>query len=181
MKPFTEDMRYDYPLDKDSLVVDVGGYEGKFASTIYQKYKCRVWCFEPVFYNQLIGKLDPAIKVYPFGLSSEQREGCMFVKGDMTGSWAEGEAFPVLLKDVNEILKEHVTVLKLNCEGGEFEILEAILDRGNPILFENIQVQFHTVVEDYENRWKRIRERLLKTHELTYDAPWCWENYRRIW
>jgi hypothetical protein len=179
MKPFTEELRYEYPLKPDDLVVDVGGYEGKFANEIYKRYGCRVWCYEPVFFRNLVESVAGGVIVLPFGLGRVAREETFYVKGDMTGNWADGEARGVMIASVNESLKEPVALLKLNCEGGEYEILEAILDDGDPLLYDNIQVQFHSIFPDSEARWQKIRERLLVTHELTYDAPWCWENYKR--
>ena len=39
MEQFKEEKRYEYALTQDSIVFDIGGYEGRFASTIYNKYK----------------------------------------------------------------------------------------------------------------------------------------------
>jgi FkbM family methyltransferase len=178
MKPFTESMRYEYPLKPTDLVVDVGGYEGRFANTIADKYGCRVWCFEPVFYDELKSKLRHSILIFEKGLAGSNRTELMHIKGDSTGVFADGEPRQVELVDIVEAIQEPVALLKLNCEGCEFEILEALLERGNPFLYDNIQVQFHPVVPGFQARWESIRERLLQTHELTYDAPWCWENYK---
>jgi len=179
MKPFTEELRYEYPLKPDDLVVDVGGYEGKFANEIKRRYGCRVWCYEPVFYSQISAALDPGVWLMPLGLGRNSREDTFYIKGDMTGNWADGDPVKVKVAAINTTITEPVALLKLNCEGGEYEILEAILDDGDPLLYDNIQVQFHHIFPDSEQRWQKIRERLLVTHELTYDAPWCWENYKR--
>ena len=45
--------------------------------------------------------------------------------------------------------------------------------------FENIQVQFHTVIEDWQARYDLIASRLSVTHELTWRTPFIWENWRR--
>jgi len=179
MKPFTEELRYEYPLKPDDLVVDVGGYEGKFANEIRRRYDCRVSCFEPVFYEQLRKTIDSEVLLFPFGLGNSERNETFYVKGDMTGGWADGDPVYVKIANINTVITYPVALLKLNCEGGEYEILEAILDDGDPLLYDNIQVQFHNIFPDSEARWQKIRERLLVTHELTYDAPWCWENYKR--
>lgn len=178
MQQFTESMRYEYPLKMSDLVIDVGGYEGRFANEIIRRYKCRVVCYEPVFYDQVKHNIDFGVTLIRAALGGENRDEVLHIKGDMTGVWADGEPVHVRVLNVNEAITEPVALMKLNCEGCEFEILEAILDRGNPKLFSNIQVQFHTVVPDFQKRWESIREKLLETHELTYDAPWCWENYK---
>ena len=50
---FAEDGDYTYrlnydSLDKNSIVVDLGGYKGQWASDIFSKYQSRVFVFEPV-------------------------------------------------------------------------------------------------------------------------------------
>ena len=43
-----EAKRLEYRLGPDSLVFDVGGYRGDFASAIYNRYNSQIWIFEPV-------------------------------------------------------------------------------------------------------------------------------------
>jgi FkbM family methyltransferase len=179
MKPFTEEMRYEYPLKPDDLVIDVGGYEGKFSNEIRRRYGCRVLCFEPVFKEEIAKNLDSGVALIASALGREMGYAVFYVKGDMTGEWADGRDVPVNVIGVKKVFTEPVALLKLNCEGGEFGILEALLDEDLVWLIDNIQVQFHSIFPDSEQRWQKIRERLLETHELTYDAPWCWENYKR--
>jgi FkbM family methyltransferase len=179
MKPFTESMRYEYPLNPSSLVLDVGGFEGRFANEIHRLYGCRVWCFEPVFHREIRSKLHPLITLFPYGIGGKSGEVSIGVKGDSTGMWATGvDSVTAEIMDVNEVITVPVDLMKLNCEGAEYEILEALLDGGKATMVKNIQVQFHRVVENYVERWESIRSRLLATHELTYDAPFCWENYQ---
>ena len=61
---FKEKLRYKYPLTKDSVVLDVGGYKGTFAAEIVRRYGCHVYVFEPVF------DITPTenIHVYKYGL-----------------------------------------------------------------------------------------------------------------
>ena len=42
------DKLIDYPLSSTSVVMDVGGYKGKWTEKIYQRYKCNVIIYEPV-------------------------------------------------------------------------------------------------------------------------------------
>ena len=51
-------LRLNYNLDKDSIVIDAGGYKGWFAENIYNKYKCNVYVFEPVkeYYDLIVNK-----------------------------------------------------------------------------------------------------------------------------
>jgi hypothetical protein len=42
---------------------------------------------------------------------------------------------------------------------------------------KNIQIQFHDFVPHAEKHMKAIQEQLKKTHFLTYQYPWVWENW----
>ena len=42
------ELRFDYDLDDESVVLDVGGYQGQWASDLFSRYRCRIYVFEPV-------------------------------------------------------------------------------------------------------------------------------------
>ncbi len=189
MKPFTESMRYEYPLTPDSLVIDLGCHMGTFSKIISEKYACRIFAFEPMdkFYDWSVTMLTgrPNVEVLKWGAGATNRKDCFGIKGDSSGAFADGcEKQEVHILRFSDFIKQHelknVDLIKINIEGGEFELLEHIIEMGLVSLFANIQVQFHKVVPDFEKRHAAIREALLQTHQLTYDAPWCWENYERI-
>lgn len=182
MKIFKESDRYLYDLTPESVVFDVGGYHGMFSREIHQRYGCRITCFEPVFFRtakEELGPFFPKVIVLDMALGGKNAVVKMGVKGDSTGAMAQSdEITEVRMLDAVEVFDgQNIALLKLNCESGEFEILEAILDRGRPRSITHIQVQPHPIVPDYEARWQRIHERLLETHELKYHAPWCWSGY----
>ena len=184
MKPFTEEARYEYDLTPDSTVIDVGAHMGSFSKAISERYHCNVIAFEPIaeFYQKAHSALErfPKVFIHHSGLGAKSRFENYHKQGDSTGMFAGShdiEHCPVVSIDaaIHGLLV--VDLLKLNCEGGEYEILEHILSTGIAARFKNIQVQFHTVVYDWENRYRTIRDGLLKTHHLTFDAPMVWENY----
>lgn len=186
MKPFTESLRYEYPdLNKDSLVIDAGAHVGEFARTIHTKYGCRVMCFEPVkrFYDELKKNTEGLhIMILPIGIGATTRTESFSIKGVMSGPYADNpERETVDLIAVADIVNsaEEIALMKLNVEGGEYEVMEAILDSGMAPRVKNFQIQFHSVIPDCRERRDRIRERLTTTHQLTYDEPWVWENWER--
>ncbi len=67
-----EVLRLDYDLNQESIVLDVGGFQGKWASDLYSKYNPKVFIFEPVndFFNQINQRFSKKnnIKVFDFGL-----------------------------------------------------------------------------------------------------------------
>ena len=48
----------DWPLNKNSFVFDVGGYDGNFTTLVHVKFQCKIFVFEP--HPELFSKL----KVY---------------------------------------------------------------------------------------------------------------------
>lgn len=128
----------------------------------------------------LAGK--PKATVLPCGVAAENRKELFFVKGDMTGLYAEGAGEQVALLDIIDVIGERcIDLLKLNIEGMEFEVLERLLDEKAALSqVRNIQVQFHPVVHNAYVRYQCIREQLLNGgYHLTFDFPLVWENYAR--
>ena len=70
-------------------------------------------------------------------------------------------------------------MIKINIEGGEFEFLENIIKSELVTKFDNIQVQFHDFVPNSDIRMSEIQKELSKTHYLTYQFEYVWENWKR--
>ena len=72
-----ERFRFDYDLTRDSLVMDLGGYEGQWASDLYGRHRCRISVFEPVAgYAEKIRRRfqkNNDIEIFQFGLGSATR------------------------------------------------------------------------------------------------------------
>ena len=68
----------------------------------------------------------------------------------------------------------------MNIEGGEYDILEYLLDKKQINRFENIQVQFHDIPEiNGKQRMKKIWKRLEKTHTLEWAyRPFIHESWK---
>ena len=183
MNNFQEQMRYEYPLTTDSLVVDVWGYEGKFANLIHQAYGCSVDVYEPIpaFYQNCVenNRLYPIIRTFNFGLGGSNRIETFAIEGDRTGSEAIGPTLTVEIRKGSEVLKDKsIDLLKINIEGMEYELLEDLIANNIHLNCKNIQVQFHTIGNNHEEKYLSIRNKLLITHELTYDFPFVWSNFK---
>ncbi len=71
-------LRLDYDLNENSIVFDLGGYKGEFASEIFNKYGSKIYVFEPilVFYDIIKSKFSdlPKIQAFHFGLGSKNEK-----------------------------------------------------------------------------------------------------------
>src|SRR5262245_26572229 len=143
MTLFSERLRYAYPLTEDSLVIDVGGYEGNFAREIAENYRCQILCFEPVFYERIEALNLPNVKVIPAALGAFSGYREFGVSNDSTGKFSSGaERVVVPVIGLEAILKEYpgpIGLLKLNCEGMEYEILQKLVQMPDVERVANIQ------------------------------------------
>jgi FkbM family methyltransferase len=178
----------DYPLDQESVVFDVGGFEGQWASDIFARYLCRIHVFEPIphFAARIARRFasNERIKVHPRALGAIAGELAMTIQGDESSAQRAGE-HAVSVKVVTpeavfqaESIRE-VALMKLNIEGGEYDLIEHILEAGLIGRIQRLQVQFHDFVPDAESRMRAIRTRLGATHRPRYQYTFVWEDWRR--
>jgi FkbM family methyltransferase len=182
------DLRINYDLNESSIVIDLGGYEGWFTASIHDKYKSKIYCFEPIekWYQICKNNFDQFdnIKVYQSGLAEENKIVGFNVAGDASslyyGNAIQDLKIPLIkIDDFMESEKiDTVDLLKMNIEGAEYELLEHIIKQGMLTKFKNIQVQFHeSPYEGWEEKYKFIIENLEKTHHLTYHYEFKFENW----
>ncbi|MEO0529165.1 MAG: FkbM family methyltransferase [Planctomycetota bacterium] len=181
-------LRFDYPLDANDVVLDLGGYEGEWAAAIHEEYGSTVHVFEPVpsFCSAITERFATNDKVHAHecGLAGTADTISIALSADGSSAWADkSDAVEARLESAATFLEangiDEVALCKINIEGGEYELLEALLDQGLIGRFRNLQVQFHTFVPDAERRMRAIQDRLALTHALTYSFPFVWENWRR--
>ncbi|MGY0407080.1 MAG: FkbM family methyltransferase [Polaribacter sp.] len=183
-----ETLRLNYNLSESSVVLDLGGFKGSFAESIYDKYSCEVYIFEPVksFYEIIVEKFKNNEKVKPFhyGLSNEDKELSISNTGDASSVFIETEdSEKIELKSIVNFIKENnitnVDLIKINIEGGEYEVLESLLETGLISVFKNLQIQFHDfIIVNARERMENIQKKLAETHEITYQYDFVWENWK---
>lgn len=185
-----ETLRLEYDLSQTSVVLDVGGYKGQWASDLYGRYRCRIEIFEPIEeFAQTIQRRfarNPDVRVHHFGLAGNTRTTSMRRQGDRSSAATppvEGEAGVIVrLANAEETFGaldiEFIDLMKINIEGGEYELLEHLIDTGRVARVGNIQVQFHDCVPNARERMETLRGRLAATHEVSYQEDFIWENWR---
>lgn len=181
-------LRQEFPLTRNSLVLDVGGYTGQWASDIFARYCCQIQVFEPVpeFADKITGRFkeNPSIRVFNFGLSGKTCESEISVNADSSSHTRE---FPqktkIKLKNISEWLKEntieHIDLIKINIEGGEYELLESLFDSNQIPKIRFLLIQFHDFVPDAASKREQLRKQLEKTHILLWDYPFVWECWEK--
>jgi len=180
-------LRLNYNLTFKSIVFDLGGYEGEFAEKIHEKYGATVYIFEPVksFYENIVNRFkgNDKIKVFNFGLSDKNSNIEISLNADGSSCFTEvGIKETIVLKDINWFIDEQkivkIDLFKINIEGGEYEVIPALIKSGKVKDISDIQVQFHTFIDNAKVQRRSIRKELSITHELTYDYWFVWENWK---
>lgn len=181
-------LRLDYPLTQNSLVLDVGGYEGQWSSDIYARYRCPIHIFEPVpAFAQAIRKRfqhNSVIQVHAFGLGECTGPAGLRLNANASSLFgAGGSRQTVQLVKASDWLRQQkitqVALMKINSEGGEYALLENLLATGWVKRIANLQIQFHPFVPQAKVRMEQIQNQLRRTHQLTYQYPFIWENWER--
>src|SRR3989344_1586679 len=177
-----------YYLDKNSVVLDVGGYEGQWSSDIYSKYCCSIYIFEPVkAYHEAIAKRfeqNPDIRVYPFGLLDKTATLKISIDNNSSSFFTLGHPKQEAdVKKASDFFKENsintVDLMKINIEGSEYPLLEHLIAADLIKNIKNLQIQFHSFVPAAEERMKNIQKKLSLSHHIAYQYPFVWENWER--
>jgi FkbM family methyltransferase len=179
-------LRLEYPLSPDSLVMDLGGYEGQWTSDIYSRYGCRVAIFEPVasFAENIRKRFEgnPSIEVFQYGLGSTKRKEQIHLSSDGSSIFnKEGQMETITIHDAIEWFEKRgnpkVALAKINIEGGEYELLERLAQGGIIPYIENLQIQFHPIASDSRDRMSAIQAILSLTHDLKWQYDFVWESW----
>jgi len=192
MKAFSEELRYEYNLTPDSVVIDAGGYEGNWFSRIWSKYQCNIHVFEPLYEHWLkcsmaaftVNPVAPEynkIKVYRSALGAASEVFEFGVSNDSSGFMSQAEK-----KEAVKVTSScavvgnlgSVDLLKLNVEGMEYQILNSLIECDRIKQVKNIQVQFHYNFREARQEHADLREKLLITHEPEWDSEPTWQNWK---
>lgn len=185
------DIMYTFDLGPDDVAVDVGAFEGKWSRAVYSRYSCRIDAFElsPEFFPILheVATELPGMTVHEYGLGGS--DSTVKVSGINLGSsvyasplvhagtrWLDGQ-----LRDVAAVWEElgwdRVAVMKLNIEGGEYDVLDRLIEADLLGRIDCIFVQFHEWIPDAHPRRRKIRKALRQTHNEDWGYPWVWEKW----
>ena len=174
-------------LSTDSVVIEVGGYQGAYVAAIIERYGCTVHVFEPVddFYAQLCQRFgtDPRIRLHPYGLDAVDATTTFQLAADATGgSSSGGRTVPVQLRAVATVINElppSVDVMTINIEGAEYEVLRAMAEAGILSRVQRLHVQFHDVGTSTSTSLEECRALLSATHQQAWCFDMVWECWQR--
>lgn len=183
-------LRLDYPLTSESVVFDVGGYHGDFAAAVNERYGCKVYIFEPVpkFYEMCVARFqgNRDIVCLNYGLSSTNdwldiglaENASSFASPHAKGGMMQRARVRSVVECIRDLGIDHIGLMKINIEGGEFDVLPAIIESGDIKKVQYLQVQFHNFVDHAVKRRAVIRTQLEITHTEMWDYEFVWESWK---
>lgn len=176
----------DLQLTSDDLVLDFGGYLGEWAGEIVKRYGSTVHVFEPVehFAAQISASFDgdDRIVVHNCAVGASSRLETLNLAGDSTAPHVDGEPTSICVRDVSfleSVCDRPVSLAKLNIEGGEYELIPALVHTGWTKRIDRLIIQFHEIDEESQSRREGIRAMLAETHRCDWEYPFVWESWTR--
>jgi len=186
------DFRHRYTFGPNPVIFDCGGHNGDWTLKMFNMYRDRnprIYVFEIVgsyishlrkrFYN------NQDVHILDFGLGDEDKVIEFSVSSIATSIFSKpaGSATESgKIRDVVGFLEENsirkIDLLKMNIEGGEYELLDRLVTSGAVGFCLNIQIQFHNYGEWSILKRDKLKEELRKTHVCTYDFEWTFENWQ---
>ncbi len=179
-------------LDRNSNIFDIGGFKGEFTEEIQKICDCNIYIFEPVkeYFDQIIAKQNnnPKVHIYHFGLGG----GAMNTKINIAGSSSsvfkeanvKGEYQEIKIESIIKFIKSNninkIDLMKINIEGGEYDLLDALINNQEMInTIKILLIQFHDFVPDAVAKRHTLQEYLTLTHKNVFDYPFIWEKWVR--
>ena len=104
-------LRLDYDLSESSIIFDLGGYQGQWASDIFEKYCCTIYIFEPVpdFAKNIKQRFkeNQKVHVYNYGLAGENKIEIIAISEDESSVFKQSkDSIKIRLVNVLEFLKK---------------------------------------------------------------------------
>lgn len=177
-----------YDLNKDSVVFDLGGYVGDWAHQIYNLYGCKLFIFEPIKkYFDIIKESfnnNPDVTIMNVAAYDKDTVSYMNMESDASSLTEVPVENSIEIRTINivDFIKTKgitsIDLMKINIEGSEYDVLDAMIKNDLHRIVKNFQIQYHRNVANYEQRRTAITKALSKTHDISYMYEYVWEGWK---
>jgi FkbM family methyltransferase len=176
-------------LDATSVAIDAGAHVGEWSRAVASRYPATVHAYEPnpKVHDRLVAAVRDLPSVHVHALALGDRDATVPLQ--LTGPGAttqptdrEVPTVPITMRDsaaaFDELGVEHIALLKLNIEGGEYDVLDRLIETAWIARVDAVSVQFHEWWPRAHHRRREIRRALRRTHDEVWCYPWVWELWR---
>ena len=171
----------------DSVLV-MGAYKGSSIERWLQSYKVKVLAVEPVdtyvkFLKEKF-KGNVAVEIYPLALGKSNGLVNLSVDEYSTSSFKGYRNLQECnLEDVGLFLSKlevFPNVVEMNIEGGEYDVLQLMIELNLLKEIDSFVIQFHNYNLNCELARAQIRIALSQTHQCVFNYDWVWERWDRL-
>lgn len=186
-------MMFDVPLKDNSVILDLGGYKGEWTDMVLSlgvKPFILVYEPHPHLAKFLRNKYKDLDKVRPkeYGLSDGDYTTTFHIADQGSSefdvakeTFNSTQSVNVIMKDVSKEIDhiKNIDIIKINIEGGEYPVLERLIETGGIEKINYVFVQFHEWIPKSYSRRNKIIENLKKTHTCEWSYYFVWEKWVR--
>lgn len=181
-----ETLALDWDLNENSHVWEIGGFEGRWAQQIWDKFHCNITIFEPQLWavkrmQKRFEGIDK-IEIRPYGLWVEDTtllignyhtDGASLINDDGREPLQEGNFknyYHELFYELGNRYK--IDVGLMNIEGSEYVLIPKLISSGCINHFRNFWCQFHPEIwgSDAGEIYQSICEGMDQTHEMIWNC-----------
>jgi FkbM family methyltransferase len=187
-----ETLILNYPLNENSQVIELGGYKGSWSKKILSKFNCKLLIIEPIkeYYDIMISEINEftkknSEKIYTenSGISIEKKEIQLNIDGDATSAYINSQhTVTIFCNTLQHYLEKYdinkIDLIQVNIEGEEYPLMEEWIKTEIIKKIKFIQIQYHRIGVNYEERHHKIQEKLKEMgFVLRYEYPFIWESW----
>lgn len=166
-------------------VVVLGGYLGDSTAAYLASTESKIFVLEPIpqYFQELekLFKFNSRVSLINSAAYIENGNITLAVEGERSGSYASGiDTMEVPAIDIIELMNgigSDIGLVEINIEGGEYCILEKLIEHEMLQQIEMLQIQFHNLDFNHELQRAKIRFALSKTHHEIFNFEWVWERW----
>ncbi len=185
----------DAALTSHDVVIDAGAFVGDWAAAMIDRHPCTIVAYEPgPTFSTLQDRFEriPRVDCRPYGLGAADEVVTMALAGPGSSTVSARDAafgnVDVELRDaatefgaltVHGRLVEEIALLKVNIEGGEYDLFDRLIETGWLSRIHTLSIQFHEWVPGAHRRRTQLHRAFAHTHVQAWDYPWVWELWTR--
>lgn len=177
----------DHDLSAGDSILVIGAYHGSSIVRWLENYDVEVLAIEPVdtFVEVLMNKFkdNKLVQIFPIALGNKSGLIDLSVDEYSTSSYGiHGITQRFLVEDIGQFLKnlkKLPKVMEINIEGGEYDVLQRLIDLDLLRSIDSFVIQFHNFNIKCEVARAQIRMELSQTHRCVFNYEWVWERWEK--